>query len=189
MKRAVVYIAAVAVTFIVYRVYSGTSGKTSFFDSATLDANLAMSLLNSTPASQMGFSQDGLERLKNREGFSAYSYPDANGRSIGYGHFIKLTDSIPEPVSEDDALALLAQDALTAANAVRAYVTVPLTQSQFDALTSFVYNVGVGAFKRSTMLTVLNGGYYDAAALQFDSWHLPASVISRRNSEKQQFLA
>lgn len=142
-----------------------------------------------TPASKMALSESGLQAIARREGFAAYSYPDANGRSIGYGHFILPTESFNEPIDNALALRLLHSDSQIAADAVRAYVSVPLTQNQFDALVSFVYNIGVGAFKKSTLLSRLNSGDYAGAASAFDMWHTPSIVIARRDGEKAQFLA
>ena len=49
-------------------------------------------------------------------------------------------------------------------------VKVPLEQDQFDALTSFVFNVGSGAFGESTLLKLLNVGKYDEVPAQLDRW-------------------
>ncbi len=70
-------------------------------------------------------------------------------------------------------------------NAVR----VPLTQGQFDALCSFCFNVGIGAFKKSTLVKVLNKGNYRGAADEFLKWKKPPEIIGRRRSEREQFLA
>jgi GH24 family phage-related lysozyme (muramidase) len=48
--------------------------------------------------------------------------------------------------------------------------TVPLEQDQFDVLTSFVFNVGSGAFRESTLLKLLNQGKYDEVPEQLDRW-------------------
>lgn len=73
------------------------------------------------------------------------------------------------------------------------YVKVKLTQNQFDALVSFVYNVGVGAFRTSTLLRKLNNGDYVGAAAEFKRWkfgggkELPG-LVRRRKAEEQLFL-
>jgi lysozyme len=54
---------------------------------------------------------------------------------------------------------------------VKKYVNVPLTQSQYDALTSFVFNLGGGAFRSSTLLTRLNSGKYDECPEQIMRWN------------------
>jgi lysozyme len=66
-------------------------------------------------------------------------------------------------------------------------VQVGLAQNQIDALCSFIFNVGVNAFRRSTMRRVINAGDFKQAAAEFDKWHIPPEITSRRNSEKSQF--
>ncbi|OJA63828.1 hypothetical protein BGV68_01930 [Burkholderia ubonensis] len=128
-----------------------------------------------------------------REGFSATPYRDANGYSIGYGHFIKPGESFTS-IDQATAQQLLMQDVSTAQQAVVRYVTVPLNQNQFDALVSFAYNVGVGAFASSTLLSQLNAGNYGSVGTQMQRWtHSAGSVspalVTRRQSEIQQFYA
>jgi lysozyme len=77
--------------------------------------------------------------------------------------------------------------------AVNGAVKVPLTQNQFDALVSLSYNIGVGAFKKSTLLKKLNSGDYKGAANQFDVWvnaggKRLAGLVRRRAIEKKLFL-
>lgn len=141
----------------------------------------------------MQISYDGIEQLKAREGFSEYSYPDASGRSIGYGHFIKPGESFAEPIDQATADALLASDMQDTETAVNAYVTIPLTQSQFDALVSLVYNIGTGNFKASTLLSKLNAGDITGAAAEFPRWNKSQgqtlqALVSRRADEQAQFL-
>jgi len=54
---------------------------------------------------------------------------------------------------------------------VKQHVTVPLTQGQYDALTSFVYNLGAGNFRSSTLLKKLNQGLYDEVPEQLMRWN------------------
>ena len=54
---------------------------------------------------------------------------------------------------------------------VKKYVNVPLTQSQYDALTSFVFNLGGGAFRGSSLLRLLNQGKYDECPEQIMRWN------------------
>jgi lysozyme len=80
-----------------------------------------------------------------------------------------------------------ADDIQWAEDAVNRYVTVPLEQHQFDALVSFVFNIGETQFRRSTLLKTLNTGDYAEAAICFDMWHKPKEIIGRRDSEREQF--
>jgi len=65
------------------------------------------------------------------------------------------------------------------------YTRLPTGKRKY--LVSFVFNVGVNAFAKSTMLNVLNLGNYDEAARQFDRWVIPPEITKRRMSEKKQF--
>lgn len=133
-----------------------------------------------------------LQLIKGFEGFSARKYPDASGYSIGYGHFILAGETFPEPMSEADAYQLLRFDVKRFAQNVTANVRVPLSQDQFDALTSLSYNIGSGAFNGSTLLKKLNAGDYAGASEQFSVWNksqgkvLPA-LVNRRAKERAIF--
>ena len=81
---------------------------------------------------------------------------------------------------------------LLAENAVRHNVKVKLTQAQFDALVSFTYNVGAGALRKSTLLTVLNRGDYKGAAAQIRRWvyaggYKVRGLAKRREEEARPF--
>lgn len=72
------------------------------------------------------------------------------------------------------------------------WVVVDLVQGQFDALASFVFNVGSDQFKRSTLLKLLNKGAYTKASEQFQLWtHAKGRVLSglvaRRSEEADMF--
>jgi lysozyme len=135
----------------------------------------------------MKTSSKGLEILAIREGRRQRAYLDTKGiPTIGVGHtgpevYMGLVWTQQQI---DDAFA---DDIKWAEDAVNKYVTVPLTQNQFDALVSFVFNIGELAFRRSTLLRVLNTKDYVEAANCFDMWHKPKEIIGRRNSEREQF--
>jgi lysozyme len=71
--------------------------------------------------------------------------------------------------------------------AVEGSVTVPLTDGQFAALVCLCYNIGVGAFRKSTLLKRLNAGDYDAAYEQFDVWLSGGILQTRRDFEQMMF--
>ena len=96
-------------------------------------------------------------------------------------------------VSEKDAEKYLKQDMKKAEQAVKKHVKVELTQCQHDALVSFVFNLGEGNFKKSTLLKLVNKGEFKKASHQFDRWIYAKGVpckglIKRRASEKELFL-
>lgn len=143
-------------------------------------------------------SQVGLDHLKRIEGWSSVVYKDQAGLpTIGYGHLLKPGEHFTE-ITRQMGEALLRQDVYFAVNAVNNMVKVDLTQGQFDALVSFVYNVGVGAFESSTLLRKLNAGDYDGAFVEFERWNkvtvngekiVSSGLVNRRRSEQELFLA
>ncbi|MNF39843.1 Lysozyme RrrD [compost metagenome] len=103
----------------------------------------------------MNLSPNGLDTIKGFEQLRLTAYLDTGGVwTIGYGHTRSALAGMQ--ISEARALMLLAQDVAEAVEAVNKLVRVPLEQYEFDALVSFVFNIGVGAFKSSTMLRCLN---------------------------------
>lgn len=78
--------------------------------------------------------------------------------------------------------------------AVKRNVKVPLTQNQFDALVSFVHNLGEGSLKTSTLLRKLNEKCYSCAAEQFSRWSYAGGKFlqglqNRRFDERRLFLS
>lgn len=146
----------------------------------------------------MALSLRGRDTLIQLEGYSATPYRDAAGWSIGFGHFIKPGESFTS-ITRDQALQLLAEDVHQAANVVNTLVRVPLTQAQFDALVCFVYNIGAGAFRRSTLLRELNAGNYAAVPSEMRRWRYEtkpsgqkvenAALVARRETEAAMFAA
>jgi lysozyme len=120
----------------------------------------------------MKISNKGINLIKKWEGFrkTAYKCP-SNKNTIGYGHVIlpneKELFELKESITEEFAEELLYSDVKIAENAVNEYVSVPLTQGQFDALVSLVYNWGVSNFSLSNSLKKLNLKNYDEAAFGF----------------------
>ena len=135
----------------------------------------------------MKMSDKGLALLTQREGSRTKAYKDTKGIwTIGVGHTgPNVTTGLMW--TEQQVVDALRKDVYIAEKAIIDNVKVFLTQDQFDALCSFIFNVGVGAFKKSTLLKVLNLGNYTEAAKQFDRWNIPPEIIGRRNSERDQF--
>lgn len=140
----------------------------------------------------MKISAAGLELLKGHEGLRLKAYLDTGGvPTIGYGHTkgVKMGDTC----TKEQALKWLDEDADSAENDVNRLVTVPLNQNQFDALTSFVYNIGGDEFSTSTLRRKLNACDYIGAANQFGRWiyddgKIINGLILRRADERELFL-
>lgn len=111
----------------------------------------------------------GLGLIKDSEGYRSESYQDSAGVwTIGYGHTGDVTPG--QVIDQAEADRLLLADVAWAEDCVNSTVSVDLDGAHFDALVSFVFNVGCGAFKNSTLLRKLNAGGYAAAAAEFDRW-------------------
>ena len=119
-------------------------------------------------------SPHGLAKLKQWEGLKTNAYQDSKGEwTIGYGHTAMA--GLPKPhkgmvITEREAEELLLRDLTQYENAVEQSVKVKLNDNQYAALVSFTYNVGIGAFKKSTLLKKLNTGNFDAVPSELMKW-------------------
>lgn len=113
--------------------------------------------------------------IKASERLMLTAYLDPAGvPTIGWGHIKTVTKADVtrrRTITEGAAQELFEADLDEAERAVRRLVKVRLNQNQFDALVDFVFNLGAGAFQRSTLLKLLNKGDYEGAALQFVRWN------------------
>lgn len=141
----------------------------------------------------MEISQNGINLIKKFEGcvLTAYKCP-ANVWTIGYGHTGQEVHAGLR-ITQEQAEKYLKNDLLIHSNNVSRLVKVPLTQNQFDALVSFEYNVGYGAFASSTLLKLLNQKKYKESAEQFKRWvyankKVLQGLVRRREEEKSLFL-
>lgn len=133
--------------------------------------------------------------IKEFEGFESHPYADAVGlMTIGYGHLIRGGEQFQvEGLSEEEATALLCKDLEKAESCVLSLVEVDLSQPQFDALCSWVFNLGCGRLRSSTMLRKLNRGDYKGAADEILRWnraggHILKGLVRRREAERALFL-
>ncbi len=141
-------------------------------------------------------SDDGLHLIKKFEGLHKVSedgavsaYRCSAGRwTIGWGHTKGVRSGHKATVG--DCEAYLRQDVGESENAVRQLVKVPLTQNQFDACVSFVFNLGSGNFASSTALKKINALDMDAVPEQLLRWNkarvdgvlTPLAGLTRRRS-------
>lgn len=132
-----------------------------------------------------------LDLIKKYEGFQREAYRCPAGVwTIGYGHTrgVKKGDVCDEEMAD----AWLRGDAAGAATCVRAKVRVALAQHQFDALVSFVFNIGCGKFARSPLLKRVNAGDFEGAAVEFAKWkhgggRVLEGLVRRREEEEAMF--
>lgn len=141
----------------------------------------------------MDSDQKALEIIKKYEGLrlEAYLCP-AGVPTIGYGHTQGV--KMGQKISTNTAEIFLDHDYQEAREMVTRLVRVPLTGNQIGALTSFVFNLGVGNLSTSTLLKKLNKSDYIGAANEFDKWIFSKGIklnglIKRRAEEKQLFLS
>ncbi len=137
----------------------------------------------------MRTSERGIAVIKSFEAFRAVAYLDVAGvPTIGYGttRGVKLGDTITEPQAD----ARLREELREYEAAVERYASQAITQSQFDALCSFAYNVGIAGMRSSSVLKAHNRGDYQAAARAFGLWNkarvngklVPVAGLTRRRA-------
>ena len=139
--------------------------------------------------------KQGLDLIRHFEGFQPQIYTCPGGKpTIGYGHVVREDESFNQPIGIQKGYDLLKKDLIIVENALHELVKVPLATYQFDALASFIYNVGVGAFGKSTLLKRLNEGEdpYDASA-EFLKWVFAGKkrlrgLMRRREAERGLFI-
>jgi lysozyme len=141
----------------------------------------------------MTLSEKGKQLLSQWEGVALTPYRDAGGvEVIGLGHLITERERLSgqiligdelvdyrEGLTQKQAYDLLGQDLHPCEKTVNESVTVKLEQYQFDALVSFIVNVGIRTFKQSALLKHLNSGDYAAVPEQLRRWNQVGGRIVR----------
>ena len=142
-------------------------------------------------------SNSGVDLICEFEGEQLIAYDDGVGIwTIGFGttiypNGIKVKKG--DTCTEAQAKSYMAHDLKKFEQAVNGAVNIPLNQNQFDALVSLAYNIGTGAFNKSTLVKKLNAGDIRGAADQFDVWvnaggKRMQGLVNRRAKEKELFL-
>ena len=141
----------------------------------------------------MKISNNGLDLVKHFEGLvlEAYKCP-AGVWTIGYGHTKDVQPG--DSWSEDHADHMLEVEMEEYEKYINDLVTVELNQNQFDAMVSWVYNLGVGNLQSSTLLKVLNAGDYAGVPEQIMRWNKAGGKVlegltRRRQAEADLFVA
>lgn len=142
----------------------------------------------------MKLSKKAIALIKQYEGLKLSLYEDAGGKAtIGYGHLVRPGEDFSQAIEESRAEQLLIEDATAAEAAVNQLIGRPLRQGEFDALTSFVFNVGAEQFRLSTLRRKVQEGEDLAAAREFLRWIYADGValkglFRRRLAEAQLYL-
>lgn len=144
----------------------------------------------------MKLNEKGLNLIKCFEGLELKAYVCPAGLwTIGYGSTFIFGRRVNEDdeISEEEAEAAL-EDHLKheVYPVIFSLVKVPLNQNQFNALCSFIYNVGAGLFSQSTLLRKLNRQDYTGAAREFKRWVYAGGrklegLVRRRAAEEYMF--
>ncbi len=143
-------------------------------------------------------NQAGLDLIRHFEGFKPVAYFDSVGvPTIGYGHTRTVSaEDVRNERRIDQAQAehLLRSDCTGAEEDVVRYINVPLNDNQFSALVSFVFNLGGGALKQSTLRRKLNAGDYDSVPSEMARWikaggKVLNGLLRRRHAEAELFTA
>lgn len=141
----------------------------------------------------MKISVVGTDLIKSFEGLQLRPYLDSAGiPTIGYGHTLGVTLSSPL-IDQQQADKFLLEDLEKVERAIGILVQVPVNQNQYDALCSFLFNVGVRAFRNSTLRRKLNREDYLGASEQFKRWNkaggkVLSGLTRRRDAEATLFL-
>ncbi len=146
--------------------------------------------------SELAISETGLKLIKAYEGYRPVDRELVTGqRIVGYGH--RLYSENAKRMTKAEAEETLRLDLEPFEEMINTEVHAPLTQSQFDALCSFAFNIGPKAFLTSDTLRALNNGRPLDAANGFDIWrkseiagktYVVDALMRRRTAEKALFL-
>lgn len=150
----------------------------------------------------MRINQAGINLIKKYEGLSLQSYLcPANVFTIGWGNTyyengkkVQEGETITEERAEELLMFVIRGIEINVENILQNNHAPQLNSNQFSALISFVYNIGEGAFKKSTLLKKIVAGDFEAAANQFPRWNraggrVLAGLTKRRKDERNLFLS
>ena len=132
-----------------------------------------------------------LALIKKFEGCELKAYQCSAGVwTIGYGHTKDVVEGME--ITQEQAEQMLVDELHEYESYINKYVTVALSQNQFDALVSWVYNLGPANLQSSTLLKVLNSGDYSGVPAQIERWNKAGGkvlegLIRRREAESALF--
>lgn len=143
-------------------------------------------------------TQDMLDLIKKWEGLELKAYKDAVGIwTIGYGTTasagVGITPRAGMTITEKQAEEYLRRYLEKRMPQTLGWIKVPTTQNQFNAIMSFIYNVGIGAFQNSTLLRKHNAKDFKGASLEFQRWNkakgrVLKGLVNRRKDEMDMYI-
>lgn len=145
----------------------------------------------------MKTSSHGIKLIKRFEGCELEAYKDLVGVwTIGYGHTSMAGPPKVEPgmkITQVEAEDILVRDLGKYEAGVDKALTRPPSQSQFDAMVSLCYNIGVAGFSKSSIVRHFNAGNVELAANSFMLWKkaggkVVQGLVNRRTAERNLFL-
>ena len=133
----------------------------------------------------MKTSQAGIDLIKEFEGCKLKPYKDVVGLlTVGYGHRIAEADN--RDYTQEEVDEFLRSDLERFEHGVLTYVTVPLTQGQFDSLVCFSYNLGLGTLQRSTLRQKILSGDGEGAAKEILRFDKAGGVVVKGLTRRRQ---
>ncbi len=144
----------------------------------------------------MKTSEKGIKFLCDREGIRLFVYKDSNGDdTIGVGHLITKLElktskiliggekvDYKKGLTKSQVMTLLSQDLSVTEFCINEVIKVELSQNQFDALVSLVFNIGINAFSTSTLVKLLNKGKYSDVPAQIMRWCNVQPILKPRRA-------
>lgn len=147
----------------------------------------------------MKLDSNGYKLIQGFEGLKLSAYKDSAGiPTIGYGNIAYENGSkvkMGDKISQDNADLLFQYFANRFASQVDAVVTATVNQNQFNAMVSLAYNIGIGAFSKSTLLKKVNKNSCDPTIKdEFMKWKLAGGkviqgLINRREKESKIYFS
>lgn len=142
-------------------------------------------------------SREGLEHITKWEGLMLKRYICPAGKpTIGVGHVILPSENY-QVITKEQALDILAKDVERFEIAVKKHITVSLSQNQFDALVSFIFNTGEGGIINTGVQKAVNSGDFASVPAKMEEWSkfrvdgilkVNKGLLNRRKSEGQLFM-
>ena len=145
--------------------------------------------VNRALVATLALSAAGFVGITTYEGFRSDAYNDGVGvTTIGFGSTAGVKPG--DRITVERALVTALADATRHGEEIKKCIKVPLYQTEFDAYSSFAYNVGTGAFCGSTLLKKLNSGDYPGACAELSRWvkaggKVLPGLVKRRAAERK----